>query len=98
MKINIKRIALLAIFAGAFMSSCTEDEFLTEEEVGTHHSYLKTENVPTSTESFALTPLKILVIPFISTTKSPMISLPNNKSTMYKKGLPEDKHLFYVRS
>ena len=36
------------------MSSCTEDEFLTEEEVGTHHSYLKTENVPTSTESFAL--------------------------------------------
>lgn len=36
------------------MSSCTEDEFLTEEEVGTHHSYLKTENVPASTESFAL--------------------------------------------
>lgn len=54
MKRNIKRIALLAIFTGAFMSSCTEDEFLTEEEVGTHHSYLKTENVPTSTESFAL--------------------------------------------
>lgn len=54
MKRNIKRIALLAIFAGAFMSSCTEDEFLTEEEVGTHHSYLKTENVPTTTESFAL--------------------------------------------
>jgi hypothetical protein len=54
MKRNIKTIALLAIFAGAFMSSCTEDEFLTEEEVGTHHSYLKTENVPTSTESFAL--------------------------------------------
>ena len=54
MRRNIKRIALLAIFAGAFMSSCTEDEFLTEEEVGTHHSYLKTENVPTSTESFAL--------------------------------------------
>ena len=54
MKRNIKRIALLAIFAGAFMSSCTEDEFLTEEEVGTHHSYLKTENVPTSTEPFAL--------------------------------------------
>ena len=51
---NIKRIALLAIFTGAFMSSCTEDEFLTEEEVGTHHSYLKTENVPTSTEPFAL--------------------------------------------
>lgn len=54
MKRNFKRIALLAIFTGAFMSSCTEDEFLTEEEVGTHHSYLKTENVPTSTESFAL--------------------------------------------
>lgn len=54
MKRNIKRIALLAIFTGAFMCSCTEDEFLTEEEVGTHHSYLKTENVPTSTESFAL--------------------------------------------
>ena len=54
MRRNIKRIAILAIFAGAFMSSCTEDEFLTEEEVGTHHSYLKTENVPTSTESFAL--------------------------------------------
>ena len=54
MKRNIKRIALLAIFTGVFMSSCTEDEFLTEEEVGTHHSYLKTENVPTSTESFAL--------------------------------------------
>lgn len=54
MKRNIKRIALLAIFTGAFMSSCTEDEFLTEEEVGTHHSYLKTENVPTSTEPFAL--------------------------------------------
>jgi hypothetical protein len=54
MKRNIKTIALLAIFAGAFMSSCTEDEFLTEKEVGTHHSYLKTENVPTSTESFAL--------------------------------------------
>ena len=54
MKRSIKRIALLAIFTGAFMSSCTEDEFLTEEEVGTHHSYLKTENVPTSTESFAL--------------------------------------------
>ena len=51
---NIKRIALLAIFTGAFMSSCTEDEFLTEEEVGTHHSYLKTENVPTSTAPFAL--------------------------------------------
>ncbi len=54
MKRSIKRIALLAIFTGAFMSSCTEDEFLTEEEVGTHHSYLKTENVPTSTEPFAL--------------------------------------------
>jgi hypothetical protein len=54
MKRNIKTIALLAIFAGAFMSSCTEDEFLTEEEVETHHSYLKTENVPTSTELFAL--------------------------------------------
>ncbi|MEE0890151.1 MAG: hypothetical protein U0L57_08105 [Bacteroidales bacterium] len=54
MKRSFKRIALLAIFAGAFMSSCTEDEFLTEEEVGTHHSYLKTENVPTSTEPFAL--------------------------------------------
>ena len=54
MKRSIKRIALLAIFTGAFMSSCTEDEFLTEEEVGAHHSYLKTENVPTSTESFAL--------------------------------------------
>jgi hypothetical protein len=54
MKRNIKRIALLAIFTGAFMCSCTEDEFLTEEGVGTHHSYLKTENVPTSTESFAL--------------------------------------------
>ena len=54
MKRNIKRIALLAILTGAFMSSCTEDEFLTEEEVGTHHSYLKTENVPASTESFAL--------------------------------------------
>ena len=54
MKRNIKRIALLAILTGAFMSSCTEDEFLTEEEVGTHHSYLKTENVPTSTEPFAL--------------------------------------------
>ncbi|MEE1221741.1 MAG: hypothetical protein U0K59_07940 [Bacteroidales bacterium] len=54
MKRSFKRIALLAIFTGAFMSSCTEDEFLTEEEVGTHHSYLKTENVPTSTESFAL--------------------------------------------
>lgn len=54
MKRLFTRIALLAIFAGAFMSSCTEDEFLTEEEVGTHHSYLKTENVPTSTESFAL--------------------------------------------
>lgn len=54
MKINIKRIALLAIFAGAFMCSCTEDEFLTEEGVGIHHSYLKTENVPTSTEPFAL--------------------------------------------
>ena len=54
MRKTLKTIALLAIFAGAFMSSCTEDEFLTEEEVGTHHSYLKTENVPTSTESFAL--------------------------------------------
>lgn len=54
MKRLFTRIALLAIFAGAFMTSCTEDEFLTEEEVGTHHSYLKTENVPTSTEPFAL--------------------------------------------
>ncbi|MBQ2375469.1 MAG: hypothetical protein II298_02230 [Bacteroidales bacterium] len=54
MRKTLKTIALLAIFTGAFMSSCTEDEFLTEEEVGTHHSYLKTENVPTSTESFAL--------------------------------------------
>lgn len=36
------------------MCSCTEDEFLTEEEVVTHHSYLKTENVPTSTAPFAL--------------------------------------------
>jgi hypothetical protein len=30
MKRSIKRIALLAIFAGAFMSSCTEDEYSME--------------------------------------------------------------------
>jgi formate/nitrite transporter FocA (FNT family) len=42
MKRNIKTIALLAIFAGAFMSSCTEDEYSMENGSEIEYSYKTT--------------------------------------------------------